>query len=106
MTMTIGRTTSSAAPKTDVSHGPRSGLRHRIRDSPGGGCFSSVRHNTAGKPCSGGSSSFGFEVCTCTYSLPWAQRTGCSLPPVPGRYASSAGYSSCQRHHWYGGVCG
>ncbi len=37
VTMTIGNTTSSVAPNTEVSHGPRSGLRHRIRDRPGGG---------------------------------------------------------------------
>ena len=51
MTMTIGNTTNSTAPNTDVSHGPRNGLRHRIRDKPGGGWFSNVRHNTAGKLC-------------------------------------------------------
>ena len=35
--ITMGSTTSSVAPNTDVSHGPRNGLRHRILDSPGGG---------------------------------------------------------------------
>ena len=49
-TITIGNTTSNVAPNTDVSQGPRNGLRHRIRESPGGGWLSSARHSTAGNP--------------------------------------------------------
>src|SRR4029079_1758359 len=50
VTITIGKTTSSVAPKTDVNHGPRNGLRHRIRESPGGGGFPSDTHSTAAHP--------------------------------------------------------
>lgn len=48
--MTTGNTTNRMSPNTDVSHGPRSGLRHLISKRPGGGRFSSARHNAAGKP--------------------------------------------------------
>ncbi len=51
MRITIGRHTRSTAPNTDVSHGPRNGLRHaRGFPSPGGRCRSNPRHSPAGNP--------------------------------------------------------
>ena len=73
---------------------PRSGLRHRISDSPGGGWFSSIRHSTAGNPCLGSSScstalfDSGSSLCTSTYSSPGAAWTGC-VHTAPWRYAVS-----------------
>ena len=51
MIVTTGSVTNSTAPNTEVSHGPRSGLRQRCtRFTPGGGWRSSVRHAAAGNP--------------------------------------------------------
>ncbi len=53
VTITNGSVTSKIEPKTEVSHGPRSGLRNA--DSlarPGGRCRSSARQKPAGNPYS------------------------------------------------------
>src|SRR6185312_1645942 len=51
--VTIGNSTNSTEPSTDVNHSPRNGLRQRWTSfTPGGGRSAKLRHSPAGKPYS------------------------------------------------------